>query len=333
MAHSSWRDEYGLASFPNLYRPAFLRYLFGRLKGRDHLVAAYRGEEIVSFLASVPHTFNFRGRICRGVWSGLLVTKKELLRQGLAMATIQEGLKLNEQSKYDFILATFEVGHRSTLLMKRFQAAGHRLEFMKRLNVLARILDLPRVNASEGLKRWERTAVMAVGGSRKPKKGGEEAVREYRPEDLEDCLSIINGYQGKIDLARVWEAEELAWELAFPDVSQTLVYEKDGRVNGFINFIYHDHLGKTKERWGWVNHVAYSNLSGGERIAFINAFLRYLKEQDCVGIIEWTKKYYPQGPLYRAHFFPYFRAVNMYSWTLNPEISLKNVRRCNEILV
>jgi hypothetical protein len=46
-------------------------------------------------------------------------------------------------------LATFETGHRSTLMMKKFQAAGHRLEFIKRQNFVARMLDLPRVADSE----------------------------------------------------------------------------------------------------------------------------------------------------------------------------------------
>jgi hypothetical protein len=333
MAHSSWRDEYGISSFPNLYRPAFLRYLFGRLKEKDHLIAAYRGEEIVSFLANVPHTFHFRSKVCRGILSCLLVTRKEWLRQGLALTTINEGLRLNQKYKYDFSLATFETGHRSTLMVKKLRAEGQRLEWMKRLHVVARILDLPRVAASEGIKLWERAAIKIVGGSRRPGKGGEGAVREYRPEDLDDCLSLFNSYQEKVELARVWDQDELSWELAYPDVSQSLVYEKDGRVKGLINFIYHDHLGKTREKWAWINHVAYFNLTERERISFINAFLRYLKEKDCIGVIEWTKKYYPQRPFYRAHFFPYFRAVNMYSWTFNREISLKNVKQANEILV
>jgi hypothetical protein len=42
-------------------------------------------------------------------------------------------------------LATFETGHRSTLITKKFQAAGHRLESTKRRNVVARVLDTPRV--------------------------------------------------------------------------------------------------------------------------------------------------------------------------------------------
>jgi hypothetical protein len=333
MAHSSWRDEYGISSFPNLYRPAFLRYLTGRLQEKDHLVAAYRGGEIVSFLANLPHSFHFGGKACRGVLSCLLVTRKELLHKGLALAVIKEGLKINQKYEYDFSLATFETGHRSTLMVKKLQAGGQRLEWMKRLRVVARILDLDRVAASEGIKVWERAAVRIIGGNRRPGEGEKEAVREYRPGDLDDCLSLFNGWRGRIDLARVWERDELSWELAFPDVSQTLVYGKDGRVGGIINFIYHDHLGQAKERWAWINHVNFVGLSRREKISFINAFLCYVKEKDCIGVIEWTKKYYPQGPLYRAHFFPYLRAVDMYSWTFNPAISLKNVKQSNEILV
>jgi hypothetical protein len=87
------------------------------------------------------------------------------------------------------------------------------------------------------------------------------------------------------------------------------------------------------ERWAWINHVVYFNLSPRERLSFIRAFLRYIREKECLGAIEWTKKYYPQGAFYRAHFFPYFRAVQMYSWTFNPEIALAGVRSSNEILV
>lgn len=333
MAHSSWRDEYGISSFPNFYRPAFLRYLFGRIKDKDHLIAAYRGDEILSFLGNIPHAFHFRGRIYRGTWSCLLVTRKELLRQGHALAIIKEALRINQKYRYDFALATFETGRRSTLMLRKLQEEGNRLEWMKRLRVIARIIDLKRVEASEGLKFWEKAAVKLIGGNRRPKRGGGEVVREYRPDDLGACLSLFNAYRDKIELARAWEAEELAWELHYPDVAQTLVYEKDGRVEGAFNFIYHDHLGKTKERWAWVNHIACPGLSPRERLLFIQAFLRYIRAQDCIGVIEWTKGYYPMGPLYRARFFPYFRSVNMYSWTFNPEISLSKVRECNEILV
>jgi len=333
MAHTSWRDDYGISSFPNFYRPAFLRYLFARVKEKDHLIAAYRGGEIVSFLGNIPHTFQFRGKIYRGTWSCLLVTRKELLRQGHAVSIINEAIRTNQTYKYDFALATFETGHRSTLMLRSLKPEGYRLERIKKIRVIARILDLRRVGASESLKTWEKAAVKLIGGDRRPRKGEEAAVREYRPEDLGSCLALFNSYGDKIDLARAWEPDELAWELACPDVSQTLIYEKDGRVAGAINFIRHDHLGKTTERWAWINHVAYPDLTPWERFRFIQAFLRHIRALDFIGAVEWTKDYYPQGPFYRAHFFPYFRSVTMYSWTFNPEISLSKVRGCNEILV
>lgn len=333
MAHSSWRDEYGVLSFPNFYRPAFLKYLCGRLEHKDHLIAAYRGAEIVSFLANVPHTFDFRGRTCRGTLSCLLVTRKEWLRRGLALAVIREALRLNQRYRHDFALATFETGHRSTLMLRKLQSEGNRLERMKKLHVIARVLDLGRAASSEGLKRWEKAAIRLIGGNRRIRGGETGFAREYRPDDLDSCLSLINSYRERIELARLWQRDELAWELAYPGVSQTLVYEKNSRVEGLLNFITHEHLGRTTERWAWMNHVAYFNLSPQERASFVRAFLRYIKEKDCLGAVEWTKKYYPQGAFYRAHFFSYFRAVNMYSWTFSPEITLAGVRSSNEILV
>lgn len=55
--------------------------------------------------------------------------------------------------------------------------------------------------------------------------------------------------------------------------------------------------------------------------------------EDCISAIEWTKKYYPMAPLYRARFFPYFRKVNMVSMTFNPNISLKSISEVYEVQI
>jgi hypothetical protein len=159
------------------------------------------------------------------------------------------------------------------------------------------------------------------------------SLREYHECDLDECLGLLNRYQHTADLALVWEGGDLASELFWPDVSQTLIFERDGRVEGLINFVYHEHLGKTKERWAWINHVAYPDLSPREQRAFVQAYLAYIKGRGCLGTVEWTRGYYPLSPFYRSRFFPYFRAVNMVSWTFNPEISLKNLYKVYEIQV
>jgi GNAT superfamily N-acetyltransferase len=335
MAHLSWREEYGSASFPNFYRPAFLRYMFERVKPgeRDHLIAAYRGDEIVGFMGNVPQRFHFHDRIYPATYSCLLVIRRDALRQGLATALIEDALRVNDRYHYAFSLFGLETGHRSTKMIEKFVRGGRRVEWIKKFRVIGRVLDLDRVAASEGLKSWERAAIKAFGSHRPPRPEGRVQLREFRPGDLDGSLALLNRYQQSVTLALVWDREGLAWELSNPGVVQTLVYEKDGRIQGLINFIYHDHLGKTTEKWAWIHHLAYPDLTANERLDFIHAFLRYIRDAGCLGAIEWTRGYYPQRPFYRARFFPYFRAVNLCSWTFDPELTLGKIKDVYEIQV
>jgi GNAT superfamily N-acetyltransferase len=335
MAHASWRDEYGQASFPNFYRPAFLHYLFDRIPAgkRNLLLGAYKDGEIVAFLANLPQTFHFRGDRFRAVYSCLLVVRKEYLRRGLALDIIRTAVALNRTYGFDFSLLTLEKGHRSTLMMRKLGAEGHRLERVRRSGVVARVLDLGRVASSEGLKGHERAAIRLIGADRPPKASPEFVVREYRGSDLEACHTLLGRYKDTARLALVWDREDLARELACPDVARTLVWEKDGRIHAMINIVRHDHLGRTVERWAWINHVAYPDLSPREQAGFLRSVLALVRDEGFIGVIDFTRRGWPAGPFYRAGFFPYPRSVDLVSWTFNPKISLSGIPVVYEIQV
>lgn len=97
MAISSWQDEYGISSFPNLYRPAFVRFLMDCVPDKRHFIAAYKGDEIVSFFANLPRRFRFQGKVYQAVLSCLIVTRKEMFRHGLALDVVKEALGLNKE--------------------------------------------------------------------------------------------------------------------------------------------------------------------------------------------------------------------------------------------
>ena len=335
MAHASWRDEYGQASFPNFYRPAFLHYLFDRIPEakKDHLMAAYKGGEIVAFLANLPQRFDLRGRICDAIYSCLLVVRKEFFRKGIALDIIRAAVELNRKYGYDFSLLTLETGHRSTLMMDKLRAEGNRIESVRKSGVMARILDIDRVGASEDLKTYEKAAIRLLGAHRPPKAAPGVVLREYRAADLDACHALLDRYRQTVALARVCDKAELAPELEYPDVARTLVWEKNGRVQAMINFILHDHLGKKVERWAWINHVAFPDLSLAERVSFLRAYLARIRDEGFIGTIDFTKRGWPAGPFYRARFVPYPRGVNLVSWTFNPEISLKGIPVVYEIQV
>jgi GNAT superfamily N-acetyltransferase len=335
MAHASWRDEYGQASFPNFYRPAFLRYLFDRIPEakKDHLAAAYKGGEIVAFLANLPQKFHLRGHVYNAIYSCLLVVRKEYFRQGIALDLIRAAVEGNKKYNYDFSLLTLETGHRSTLMMDKLRAEGNRIERIRKSGVMARILDLGRVDASEDLKGYEKAVIRLIGAHRAPKAPPGVTLREYRASDLDACHALLDRYMDTVELARICDRGELAPELACPDVARTLVWEKDGRVQAMINFILHDHLGKIVERWAWINHVAFPDLSPAERVSFLRAYLARIRDDGFIGTIDFTKRGWPAGPFYRARFIPYPRAVNLVSWTFNPDISLAGIPIVYEIQV
>ena len=72
MAHTAWRDEYGLDSYPNLYRPDYLAYLLQGVDDPRLGLAAYRGDEIVGFLLNLPRVMALRGREFKLEENGLL---------------------------------------------------------------------------------------------------------------------------------------------------------------------------------------------------------------------------------------------------------------------
>jgi GNAT superfamily N-acetyltransferase len=333
MAHASWRDEYGEASFPNFYRPAFLHYLFDRIPAekKDLLLAAYKDGEIVGFLANLPQTFHYRGGVYSAVYSCLLVVRKESLRRGIALEIIRAAVDLNRKYGFDFSLLTLETGHRSTLMMDKLTAEGHRIERVRKSGVVARVLDLDRVDASEGLKGYEKAAIRLLGAHRPPKAAPGVALREYRASDLDACHALLDRYRDTTRLALAWDKRDLAVELDFPGVARTLVWEKDGRVRAMINFVEHDQLGKTIERYAWINHVAFPDLAPAERTAFLRAYLVRIREDGFVATVDFTKRGWPAGPFYRSRFIPYPRAVTLVSWTFNPAISLAAIPVVYEI--
>ncbi|MCX8160810.1 MAG: hypothetical protein N3G18_07755 [Candidatus Saccharicenans sp.] len=337
MAHHAWRDEYGLASFPNLYRPEFVSYLMRLAPDSRHFIAAYRNGEILAFLANIPRTFAYRGQNFRAILSCLLVSRKEYARRGLAQAIINEAVRINQEiTSYDFALLYLESGHRSSQLIEKFKREGAPLQFLKRMHVLGRVLDLERVAYSEGLKNWEKMAIKMWGANRLPSGRLPDglSLEELRPADLPEAVGLLNSYSQRADLARVWSGpEELNKEISCPNVSTTLAVRKQGRLVGLINYLEHDHLGKSVERWAWMNHLHLDLLTTEEKKGIISSFLNHLAGRGMVGVIEWNKQYYSQGFLYRNRFFPYFRSVNLYAWVFRSGLQLGKMKKIYEVQI
>jgi hypothetical protein len=333
MAHTAWRDEYHIDSYPNLYRPDYLAYLMSGVSDPRLAIAAYRGDEIVGFILNLPRNMAMGGKVYRAALSCLLVVRKESFRQGLAQAMIQEGLKLNESLKFDFTLFYLETGHRSSKLFAKLKDLGRPIELVKKMHVIGRVLDLPAIRASENVKAYEVMAMKILRAHRPPAGAPDPAVREADPRDADRILELMNAFQKKVKLARVFDRAELIRELMAPPIARTLVFEKQGRIEAALAWVVIEHVGRQKVPWAWINHVAWDRLSFSERRALLRAFLIEARAQGCAGVVEWSKNVYPVAALYAERFVPYPRAVNMMAWRFRDEFTLAGIPDVYEVQI
>jgi hypothetical protein len=333
MAHTAWRDEYGIDSYPNLYRPDYLAYLMHNVHDPRLAIAAYQGDEIVGFLLNLPRKMALDGKTYAAALTCLLVVRQEAFRQGVAQAMIQEGLKRNGELGFDFVLFYLETGHRSSRLFAKLQAAGQPLERVKRMHVIARVLDLPALKRSENVKAYEELAMRLLGAHRPPADPGDPRVRPATPEDADALLALMNAHAGKVRLARVFERAELVRELIHPPLAHTLVYEKAGAVAGALAYAIVEHVGREKVPWAWINHVAWDGLAWKERRSLLASFLAHVHAAGCAGAVEWSKRCYPAAALYAGRFVPYPRRVDMMAWRFSNSISLTNIPDVYEVQI
>ncbi len=333
MARLAWRDEYGVDSYPNLYKPAYLDSLMQGVDDPRLAIAAYRGQEIVGFLLNLPRNMALDGKVYKAALSCLLVVRKEQGRKGLAQTMIQEGLRRNQELKYDFTLFYLETGHRSSRLFAKLRDAGSPIERVKRMHVIARVLDLEAIKKSENVKSYEVLAMKLLQAHKPPTEKDSGMIREATGDDTDAILPLFNSFKQKVRLARVFDEQELAREIINPPVARTLVLEREGGIKGALSYVIVEHVGKKAAPWAWINHVAWDGLSLRERLMLLNAFLCRAAKEGCAGSIEWSKNVYPKGALYMARFVPYPRQVDMMAWRFRDDISLSGIPEVYEVQI
>lgn len=331
MARAAWLDEYGADSYPNLYRPDYVAYLL-RLAGDPELaIAAYHGDRPVGFLLNLPRRMVLRGVEHRAALSCSLVVNRESLRRGVAKAMIAEAHARNRRFGFDFTLFYLETGHRSSKLFAGLAAQGVPIDRLKRMHVVARVLDLAAIRQSERLGGHEIAALRLTGLARPPERVAPAEVREATPADAERIAGLLSAQARRVTLGRLFDADEVRRELVAPPLARTLVWEAAGRLEGVLGWVVVDHVGRRAVPWAWLNHVCWGSLSFGDRRRFLAAFAWAAHAQGCAGVIEWNKGYYPSAALYASRFFPYPRQVSFMAWRFRPELDLAGIRDVAEI--
>jgi GNAT superfamily N-acetyltransferase len=328
MAQESWYQEYGLSTWPDLYRPELLRHYFQDISDKRYLVGAYDGGRLVAFLANLPRTYRINGKTYRAAVSCMLVGHKDYRKRGIILNLIKECLRRNQDIGVDFVLMYLEQKHRSAELFQKHINPNHRIQRLITMHPIARPVDFARLARAERLKWYERAAIKLFGAHRPPRAPRVPGtVRPYNDADLPAILELCGSYPDDNRLVRVFDEKSLGHQLDTPDATSTVVYEKDGQVRGFLNYTHLDLLGPGKRYpWAWLDYLYWEGMSSREKRALIAGLWLQAKDQGIMAIMEWNKNYYKKGTLYRSRFIPYPRYLDLNAWIFNPDLSLEGIR-------
>ena len=329
MAKDSWYQEYGMSTWPDLYKPELVRHFLKDVTDPRYLAGAYDGSKLVAFLANLPRTYRLNGKTHKAAISCMLVGHKDYRKRGIILNLIKDCLRRNEEDiGADFVLMYLEQKHRSSELFKKHINPKHRIQRLITMHPIARPIDFDLLASSERLKWYERAAVKLYGAHRPPRAPRVSGtVRPYKEADLSAVLELTNRYPDDNRLVRVFDRKSLGHQLHSEGATSTVVYEKGGAVRGFMNYTHLDLLGpKKRYPWAWLDYLYWEEMSNREKKALIAGMWEHARERGIMAIMEWNKNYYKKAPLYRSRFIPYPRYLDLNAWIFNPDLTLEGIQ-------
>lgn len=334
MAYETLLEERGNDNWLDYYRPEVARQLFADVPDPRFLIGAYDGGRLVAFVANLPRRYRLNGQRYLGTWSTMMAAHRDY--RGAAIYLLAECLRRSSDFGGDLAIVTIEhAGRRSVELYNKYLRPRFPLLRVRPMIPLARAVDLAAIVRTQGLG-WPLVAGVKLWGAHRPMVAPEVpgVVRAYQPGDVDAILALLDSYSDHNRLVRVFSREALARRLAWPSVTETVVYVRDGTVQGFINFTAHELVSRRgRGRWAWLDFLHWANLSRPEQGALLAGAWEAAQRMGCIGLLDWTKGYYDTAPLWQARFVPYPNLIEINVWQLNPRLDVRSIRGLVEQIV
>src|SRR5712691_4568329 len=269
LAHRVWVAEYGGKNWFPLPDAAFLRGRLGPQSGALCPVA-YNGTKLVGSVFSVPHSLRVGGRVFPiSLYTGFTVDPDH---RRLALPLIERLRRDNEERGVAFgigMVLDDPTSPSYRFWTKYAQTFPQSFRFLFRGGYWAKFLA-PHAMARAGVEAWERVASRAFGPLlRFTPHGYDPHVRPYRAGDLERCAQMLDEAAVGFDWAMVWQPKQLSSQLENP-AYQTLVFERDGRVEGMVNYHCFSLHGRETVRAALVDLWADDDLTGAQRVRLLS---------------------------------------------------------------
>jgi hypothetical protein len=257
---------------------AFLRWRVGPQSGALCPVA-YDGTRLVGSVFSLPHSLRIGSSVLPiALYTGLTVDPD---CRRLALPLFERLRRQDDERGVAFAIGMVpddpsSISHR--FWTKYAQTFPQNFRFLFRGGYWAKVLA-PRTVARAGISARERLASRALGPLlRLTPHRWDSHVRPYRTGDLERCAQLLDEAAAGLDWALAWTPEQLSYYLANP-ASGTLVFERDGSVQGMVNYHCLTLEGRQPIRTALIDLWAEGDLTAGQRVRLLGHLCNDLRER------------------------------------------------------
>ncbi|MCA8988291.1 MAG: GNAT family N-acetyltransferase [Planctomycetaceae bacterium] len=257
---------------------------------RDYLVTAWDNGNLVGCILGIPFPIWYFGEERQGSQGSWLTVSAEARRSGVARMMVDELDRRQREKNCLGRIGYAYQGSKLSLGPRFWLAARKKSNHIRPVRLWARLLN------SDAVRNWTNHAmerfllkvlpnsVCSIG-----RVNPAHQMREYRDADLETCRELINHQAKQTDLGVLWTPERLRSQLQYEDFVNTILFEREGQVKGFINYhklpltlcgtisaaiidLYHCELLNHRENVSFLNSYFLQMREEGVKIILLREF-------------------------------------------------------------
>ncbi|TWT59894.1 hypothetical protein Pan54_06050 [Rubinisphaera italica] len=283
---STWRKSYeGKMTFP-LWSAEYFEWQL-RWKNphfRRNLIAIYDDSRLVATLLGSEYSFRCGNEILPGsIWSWMTIDPA-YRGQGFAKLLNEERIRRLKDRHIDLVVSYRYFGSKNSLAERPHRNSGdNTAKFHNKVGFWVRVLN------PQGVWDWSLSSAAAWGArltspwAPLPKLGKEENyIRKATPDDIPQCLELIHEKTNSLPLAIHWDQETLSNQLLGSPLSTTLVYEREEKIEGFINFHLLTSFSKCEGQMGLLDVMSTQRLSSRKSLYLMYAAMQEMLNQGAI---------------------------------------------------
>jgi hypothetical protein len=340
LVYTAWHHSYGETTFFDFDKVFLEWFLKSPQTPKDYIFSQYDQVRLVGFAACSHRSYWHHHRVVDGAFGTFLSIHPDYAKRRLAYKLVKElvlKLKLDYQKhgRPAFLSFFLDDDQGMSRLVKTVGVKTNTVvQKISRVDLKVKVLCMEKVLQISDLKFYERWLLGLKSSVGTVRKDFRESFEPFVDTDIDFCLALANDHANQTGFRPHWDRDTLSRQLRFPPLTSTLVFRKQGHIQGYINYRIVSLIGKNNmHKIALVDWVSDQKMNPQEKTQFVRQFLLNVREAGCVMAMFTDTPFLNDSCLRYGGFLSYPRKVSLTCFNFDPgQICLDHVQNSYELL-